>query len=48
MKKLIDFATSIEAEYKTLFTDQNFVSLELESETKATLKNYTTIFLDVK
>ena len=47
-EKLIDFATSIEAEYKTLFTDQNFVSLELESETKATLKNYTTIFFRCK
>ena len=47
-EKLIDFATSIEAEYKTLFTDQNFVSLEVESETKATLKNYTTIFFRCK
>ena len=47
-EKLIDFATSIEAEYKTLFTDQNFVSFELESETKATLKNYTTLFFRCK
>ena len=31
-----------------MFTDQNFVSLELESETKATLKNYTTIFFRCK
>ena len=44
-KRFIDFTTSLKAEHQSLFTEQKFVDLEVEIETKATLKNYTTIFL---
>ena len=44
-KYLVDFASEIEIEHKSLFSDQKFVDLEIEFEQKATLKNYTTVFL---
>ena len=44
-KRFIDFATSLELENQTLFTEQKFVDFHFELETKATLKNYTTIFV---
>ena len=46
-KRFIDFASSLEVEYESLFTNQKFVDFNFESETKATLKNYTTLFFRV-
>ena len=43
----IDFNTSLQFEYQTLFTDQKFVDFEIEIESKATLKNYTTTAFSV-
>lgn len=47
-KRFIDLETEIEIEHISLFTDQKFINLELELEQKATLKNYTTVFLRAK
>ena len=44
-KRFIDFASSIEIEHQTLFTDQKFVDFHYQLEAKATLKNYTTVFM---
>jgi len=42
-KRFIDFTTSLKTEHQTLFTEQKFVNLEVEIESRGTLKNYTTI-----
>ncbi len=42
-KKFINLSNELEIEHQTLFTDQKFVDLKIELETKFTLKNYTTI-----
>ncbi|MBT3418250.1 MAG: carbohydrate binding family 9 domain-containing protein [Flavobacteriales bacterium] len=44
-KIFVNFASSIEIEHQTLFTDQKFVDFHYQLETYATLKNYTTIFM---
>ena len=44
-KRFIDFASAIEIEHQTLFTDQKFVDFHYQLEAKATLKNYTTVFM---
>jgi len=44
-KRFINFATSLELENQTLFTEQKFVDFHYQLETKATFKNYTTIFV---
>ena len=43
-KNLIKSEVFLNTNRKTLFTDQKFVDLEIELESKFTLKNYTTIF----
>jgi hypothetical protein len=43
--RFVNFASAIEIEHQTLFTDQKFVDFHYQLETKATLKNYTTIFM---
>ena len=45
-KKLINQSYSIKAEYRTLFTDQKFVDLNYEIESRITLMNYTTLSVD--
>ena len=42
-KKFINLSNELEIEHQTLFTDQKFVDLKIELETKFTLKNYTTV-----
>jgi hypothetical protein len=44
-KRFIDFASAIEIEHQTLFTNQKFVDFHYQLEAKATLKNYTTVFM---
>jgi hypothetical protein len=44
-ERFVNFASAIEIEHQTLFTDQKFVDFHYQLETKATLKNYTTIFM---
>jgi hypothetical protein len=44
-ERFINFASAIEIEHQTLFTDQKFVDFHYQLEAHATLKNYTTIFL---
>ena len=44
-KRFIDFASAIEIEHQTLFTDHKFVDFHYQLEAKATLKNYTTVFM---
>ena len=44
-KRFIDFSSALEIEHQSLFTDQKFVDLHYQLEAKATLKNYTTIFM---
>ncbi|MDB4126842.1 carbohydrate binding family 9 domain-containing protein [Flavobacteriales bacterium] len=44
-ERFVNFASTIEIEHQTLFTDQKFVDFHYQLETKATLKNYTTIFM---
>ena len=44
-ERFIDFASAIEIEHQTLFTDHKFVDFHCQLETRATLKNYTTIFM---
>jgi len=46
-ERFVNFASAIEIEHQTLFTDQKFVDFHYQLETKATLKNYTTIFMRV-
>ncbi len=47
-KRFINFTSSLEAIHQSLFTEQKFVNLEFEFENRATLKNYTTISLEVE
>ena len=42
-KKFINLFNELKIKHQTLFTNQKFVDLELELETRVTLKNYTTI-----
>ena len=44
-KRFIDLSSAIEIEHQTLFTDQKFVDFHYQLEAKATLKNYTTVFM---
>ena len=44
-ERFVNFASAIEIEHQTLFTDQKFVDFHYQLETHATLKNYTTIFM---
>jgi hypothetical protein len=44
-KRFVNFASAIEIEHKTLFTDQKFVDFHYQLEAHATLKNYTTVFM---
>jgi len=44
-KRFINFVSALEIEHQTLFTNQEFVDFHYQLETKATLKNYTTIFV---
>jgi len=44
-KRFIDLSTAIEIEHQSLFTDQKFVDFHYQLEFKATLKNYTTVFM---
>ncbi|MFQ3333012.1 MAG: hypothetical protein ACI8ZH_000909, partial [Flavobacteriales bacterium] len=44
-ERFVNFASAIEIEHQTLFTDQKFVDFHYQLEAKATLKNYTTIFM---
>ena len=44
-KRFIDLSSAIEIEHQSLFTDQKFVDFHYQLEAKATLKNYTTVFM---
>ena len=44
-KRFIKFASALEIEHQSLFTEQKFVDFYYQLETYATLKNYTTIFM---
>ena len=44
-KQFIDFSSVLEIEHQSLFTDQKFVDFHYQLEAKATLKNYTTVFM---
>jgi len=44
-ERFVNFASAIEIEHQTLFTDQKFVDFHYQLEAHATLKDYTTIFL---
>ena len=45
-KNFINLISSIEIEHQSLFSEQKFVDLEIETSNRATLKNYTTISLN--
>ena len=44
-ERFVNFASAIEIEHQTLFTDQKFVDFHYQLEAHATLKNYTTSYL---